>query len=1783
MSPKKATSILMTIAFAALFMFTIISCGEPIDDSHETNTSSGDAVVNIAAIQGVTAPETGRIPVTTIIGTTQYTGTVEWSPAVSETFEYEIQYTAIITLTAKTGYTLKGVKANFFTVTGAASVSNSADSGVVTAVFPQTDNTAPPPAGSEQRSITITETYPFNYGYYFKISLFSTNSFLDIEPVYQGTNYSYQDEVTIDLCEIGEHNNPWYGDGQYYAILEISNYYNSYIYRCTEPITFSDANTNPTIDFSSCFVPSIYGPVNTTAFTANTWTDGYIPESNGEQWFCFNATANDQYIHVNFGTMGTLFIQTYDADGNAVGNQTDYITSNPFSDKYISRTLNVGQKYYIRVFSSDSVTYRIAFNTSPTTPPITIPSGATQLTHDLWTRGNIPTSDGEQWFKFTATAATQYIHIALDTLTILNFQVYDSSGNMVGDQRFFDRDDNTSRYLNNGHVYYIKISPYVSYSGTYRIAFNTSVWAPPTPASLPSDATTLTANIWTNNSIPQFSDQWYKFTATSATQYIHFNFITYIDMYVQVYDSNGYTVGSQTNLSGTSSTTYTSRTLTVGQEYYINFHSQNVSYPYGAYRIAFGEFSSSPTLISNITKLTTGLWADGNIPSSDDNEQWFKFTATAATQYIHVNFGTLNDLNVNVYKPNGDYIDYKHLSGSTKYASMTLNVGQEYYIRVSPYSSSGIGTYKIAFSASTMTPTTVIALTVNTWTFGNITNSSGEQWYKFTATAATQYIHAGFSTLTGLYVQVYDSNLNTVGSQTNLSGSFTNISRTLSIGSEYYVRVSPYSGSGTYQVALNASSTPPAAISTLTANTWAEGNITSGSGYQLFKFTATAGTQYIHIIFGTLTNLYLQVYDSNNNTVGNQTYISGSTRYTSRSLTIGQEYYIKVLPYNSSYNGTYRIGFNSSTATPPITMPSGAIQLTASTWTDGNISTSGGEQWFKFTATSSTQYIHVYFGALNNMYVQVYDSTGSTVEYETNLYNTSKYVSRTLNVGHEYYIKVWPYNSYYSGTYRIAFNASSTAPSIILPANATRLTVNNWADGNITSSGAEQWFKFTATAATQYIHVGFGSLNNLYVQVYDSSGYTIENETNLNSNNNSAFKYASRNLNVGQEYYIKVWSYSAGSTYRIAFNTLSLPPSFTSAVQLTRNTWTNSSINTSDDEQWFKFTVTETTQYIHAYFGTLTDMYVQVYNSNGTSLGNQTRLYTGTKYASQTFSAIGQEYYIKVSPNSGSGTYWITFNTYTSPPMPPATQLTANTWAEGNITASGSEQWFKFSATAVTQYIHIDFGTLTDIYVQVYNSSGTLIGNQRRFTINNGSKYVSQTLTVGQEYYINVSPNSGSGTYLIAFNTSSTESPITLLPSNATRLTANTWTDDNIPINNEHWFKFSATAASQYIHVGLGTLTNLCFQVYDSNGSKVGAEANYSGNTTALRTLNVGQEYYIKVWSYSAGGTYRIAFNTILLSPAGSNAIQLTENIWTDGSGYTERWLKLTATAARQYIHAIFGNLTSLSIQLYDSNLNTIEAQIILNSSNKYAYYTVTVGNEYYIKESNKTGVGSTGTYGIGFTSSSLSPTFTSATRLNSGLWANGNITASSIEQGFKFTATSATQYIHYENGTLTNLTIQVYSSSGSTIGSQTSSSGISMTLSVGQEYYIKVLPYNSSDTGTYRISFNASSTPPANATTLGANGVWVNGNISTSVGEQWFKLYEPIGTIQNINISFGTLTNLYVQLYDSNGNTFGSQINFDNSTTVAAVTINSGQEYYIKVWPYGSGSGTYRIGINIR
>jgi len=142
--------------------------------------------ISTAAIS-LTAPVTGATPETSTASNGQFSTTVTWSPA-DDRFRSNTVYTATITVTPDSGYTLSGVSANFFTIDGASSVTNDPDSGVVTAVLAATGGKiaqtitfdAPNPMTrlSSYQSLTGTSTAGIQYTPSYSVSTPSICSYV---------------------------------------------------------------------------------------------------------------------------------------------------------------------------------------------------------------------------------------------------------------------------------------------------------------------------------------------------------------------------------------------------------------------------------------------------------------------------------------------------------------------------------------------------------------------------------------------------------------------------------------------------------------------------------------------------------------------------------------------------------------------------------------------------------------------------------------------------------------------------------------------------------------------------------------------------------------------------------------------------------------------------------------------------------------------------------------------------------------------------------------------------------------------------------------------------------------------------------------------------------------------------------------------------------------------------------------------------------------------------------------------------------------------------------------------------------------------------------------------------------------------------------------------------------------------------------------------------------------------------------------------------------------------
>jgi hypothetical protein len=124
-------------------LLAVVGCGDP------AGGGGGDTVITILSLDSfITTPVKNAQPITMGIDTDQYTGTVAWqitnSTPHSGPFAPSTIYQAVLTLTAKTGWTFTGMGS--FTYTGAQVVdSNNTGAGItITITFPATAGAGDP-------------------------------------------------------------------------------------------------------------------------------------------------------------------------------------------------------------------------------------------------------------------------------------------------------------------------------------------------------------------------------------------------------------------------------------------------------------------------------------------------------------------------------------------------------------------------------------------------------------------------------------------------------------------------------------------------------------------------------------------------------------------------------------------------------------------------------------------------------------------------------------------------------------------------------------------------------------------------------------------------------------------------------------------------------------------------------------------------------------------------------------------------------------------------------------------------------------------------------------------------------------------------------------------------------------------------------------------------------------------------------------------------------------------------------------------------------------------------------------------------------------------------------------------------------------------------------------------------------------------------------------------------------------------------------------------------------
>jgi hypothetical protein len=243
----------------------------------------GDIAVTEKDIPGVAKPVAGNDAVTTIGASTQYSGTVTWSPALTDgKFAVSTTYRATITLTAKEGFTFKGVAEDFFKVADATAF-NAANSGVVTAVFPATGAVLGPVYGKQEDG-----SYTLNPA--------SWEVWYGATKVENAISFDGGDDSSNPAVHL-----------LFPAGFDIHDY-TSVKFIIVNPVTIDEVSATVS-DGSAVAVKLIlpsYNPVKTQLGNTDTATYGSAFQSDGNQYAGYkNPTKNSQYTWEFDNTMWT--------------------------------------------------------------------------------------------------------------------------------------------------------------------------------------------------------------------------------------------------------------------------------------------------------------------------------------------------------------------------------------------------------------------------------------------------------------------------------------------------------------------------------------------------------------------------------------------------------------------------------------------------------------------------------------------------------------------------------------------------------------------------------------------------------------------------------------------------------------------------------------------------------------------------------------------------------------------------------------------------------------------------------------------------------------------------------------------------------------------------------------------------------------------------------------------------------------------------------------------------------------------------------------------------------------------------------------------------------------------------------------------------------------------------------------------------------------------------------------------------------------------------------------
>jgi len=762
-----------------------------------------------------------------------------------------------------------------------------------------------------------------------------------------------------------------------------------------------------------------------------------------------------------------------------------------------------------------------------------------------------------------------------------------------------------------------------------------------------------------------------------------------------------------------------------------------------------------------------------------------------------------------------------------------------------------------------------------------------------------------------------------------------------------------------------------------------------------YKFQVGADSNVKIDLTGLNANADLYLYNSSGSSFASSETLQKANENITKNLTPGT-YFIEVQSVNDAET-TYDLKLtgtalpkNAAGDTPDKALDLGSLAApkSASDWV-GDID---GKDYYKFTV-DGTSTVNINLGGMSgDAYLTLYNNKGSYLDGSSNSGKVDEKITTNLEAG-TYFVEVsgssanTNYNLQLSATPRVdaVGNDFSTAFALGALGSATK---TEW----VGDLDTDDYYSFTL-AQTSTVNLGLTGMNgNADITLYNSEQSRVDSSSNSGNANESI----TVNLQPGT-YFVQASSYDANVNYNLTATATAIP-------DLGGDIWQNAGdmgditaaktfsnwVGDVDGEDWYKFTIAQTSNVNLGLAGMSADANLYLYNeTDDNSIARSTNSDTADEAL-----AVGLSpgtYYVQVYRSSGNTNYNLTASATAIPETAGNTFETARDL--GAISAAQTipdwvgnldgDDYYKFSVGANSSVSLNLTGLAADANLYLYDSEQNWLNSSENSDAANDA--ITASLGSGT-YYALVQRSSGDTNY----NFTLSATPLTYSPANLVGNTeaqtkdigalgaVQTFTDFvgsqyGIESDKNDFYQFTL-AEDATVSLSLGGLTaNADLTLYNSAGSWIADSSNLSNLAETITRNLVADTYTVGINSVGNASTgYNLQLSAVAHPDPGGDNFETARQVgvlagsqtFTDWVGDIDNddYYQFSLDANRTVNIQLSGVSDTVYLEFYDSTgdyvYDDINGNSVNYSSEVFAGDTATISGvlgagTYFVKTQN--------------------------------------------------------------------------------------------------------------------------------------------------------------------------------------------------------------------------------------